>query len=222
MSEVTAHRHPNGGGWVQDTARVHPEAYVGEKASVNGNVQLGPQVELRGSSTVSGDVKIDGQVILEGASAIKDQAHISGTLFMYGQTEISEDARIKKDARLFMRQYARLRGDAVIENGETSLGGAVVVAGQSRLRGNMAMNDAILVNAQLEGRPTAIIKGLIWMDFIATDQHQLWFCVEGFSLYYDTVTHQHSAGLDDLLKPHDFVLIEKFSDILNEKLIAHS
>lgn len=218
----SAHRHSHGGGWVQNTAIVHPEAYIGEKAAVNGRAQLGPQVELRGASTVSGDVKIDGQVILDGAAAIKDQAHISGRLFMYGQTEISEDARIKKDARLFMRQYARLRGDAVIENGETHLSGAVVVAGQSRLRGNLSLNDAILVNAPLDGRPTAIIKGLIWMDFIATDPHQLWFCVEGSSLHYDTVTHQHSAGLDGLLKPHDFMLIEKFSDIFNKKVIVHS
>ena len=31
------HRHPNGGGWVQDTAHVDDTAYVGPKAWVYGS-----------------------------------------------------------------------------------------------------------------------------------------------------------------------------------------
>ncbi len=31
------HRHPNGGGWVQDTAHVDPTAYVGPSAEVSGS-----------------------------------------------------------------------------------------------------------------------------------------------------------------------------------------
>lgn len=32
--EVPAHQHPNGGGWVEDTAKVDELVYVGDKARV--------------------------------------------------------------------------------------------------------------------------------------------------------------------------------------------
>jgi hypothetical protein len=34
---VPAHKHPNGGGWVAETARVSETAYVGSKAEVYGD-----------------------------------------------------------------------------------------------------------------------------------------------------------------------------------------
>ena len=37
---VAAHKHPNGGGWVADSASVAPTAYVGPYANVYGNARV--------------------------------------------------------------------------------------------------------------------------------------------------------------------------------------
>ena len=37
---VPAHQHPNGGGWVENTALVAPTAYVGPTARVSGNDEV--------------------------------------------------------------------------------------------------------------------------------------------------------------------------------------
>jgi hypothetical protein len=37
---VPAHQHPNGGGWVSDTAEVSDTAYVGPNAQVFGNARV--------------------------------------------------------------------------------------------------------------------------------------------------------------------------------------
>jgi hypothetical protein len=46
---VPAHQHPNGGGWVADTAKVTDTSYVGPDAWVYGNA------EVSGDARVSGD-----------------------------------------------------------------------------------------------------------------------------------------------------------------------
>ena len=47
---VPAHRHPNGGGWVADTARVDDSAYIGPAAQVFGNAQVSGGAKLAKSS----------------------------------------------------------------------------------------------------------------------------------------------------------------------------
>ena len=51
--EVPAHRHPNGGGWVEDTAHVDPTAYVGRKAVVKGQAVVMGHARVRGDEVVT-------------------------------------------------------------------------------------------------------------------------------------------------------------------------
>jgi hypothetical protein len=49
---VPAHKHPNGGGWVADTATVDDTAYVGPDAKVYGNAWVSE------NASVSGDARV--------------------------------------------------------------------------------------------------------------------------------------------------------------------
>ena len=49
---VAAHRHPNGGGWVADTASVADTAFVG------------PDARVSGSAHVSGDAMVSGDTVV--------------------------------------------------------------------------------------------------------------------------------------------------------------
>ena len=49
---VAAHQHPNGGGWVADTASVEPTAYVGLNAKVYGNASVFGHANVFGNAMV--------------------------------------------------------------------------------------------------------------------------------------------------------------------------
>ena len=46
---VPAHQHPNGGGWVADTATVSESAYVGPNAKVSGYAVVTGYAEVTGN-----------------------------------------------------------------------------------------------------------------------------------------------------------------------------
>ena len=51
---VPAHQHPNGGGWVADTATVEETAFVGANAQVYGSALVEGGVQLLGDTRISG------------------------------------------------------------------------------------------------------------------------------------------------------------------------
>ena len=57
---VSAHRHPNGGGWVSDTARVSGDARVFDKAQVFDNARVSGNALVFGDARVSGNARIYG------------------------------------------------------------------------------------------------------------------------------------------------------------------
>jgi hypothetical protein len=52
---VPAHQHPNGGGWVADTATVAITAYVGPDAHVFGDAKVCDDARVFGNAWVSGN-----------------------------------------------------------------------------------------------------------------------------------------------------------------------
>jgi len=57
---VAAHQHPNGGGWVADTAYAADTAYVGPNAKVSGNAQVYGNAMVSGNAQVFGDATVYG------------------------------------------------------------------------------------------------------------------------------------------------------------------
>jgi hypothetical protein len=63
---VPAQKHPNGGGWVAQTAIVENIAYVGPDAKVYGNARVYGNSRISGTAEVSGNIKItDGHFHVE-------------------------------------------------------------------------------------------------------------------------------------------------------------
>ena len=59
---VPAHQHPNGEGWVADTAKVSETAYVGPYAEVSGDAWVFGNAKVFGDARVFGDAKVSGDV----------------------------------------------------------------------------------------------------------------------------------------------------------------
>ena len=73
------HRHPNGGGWVQDTAHVDDTAYVGPDAGVSGSALVSGTAWVSGSAWVYGSARVSGTARVCGTAHVSGTARVSGT-----------------------------------------------------------------------------------------------------------------------------------------------
>ena len=62
LSNDEQHKHPYGGGWVANTARVDDTVYVGPFAMVYGHAELTGRVRVEDYAQVSGYAKLSGDV----------------------------------------------------------------------------------------------------------------------------------------------------------------
>jgi carbonic anhydrase/acetyltransferase-like protein (isoleucine patch superfamily) len=60
------HQHPNGRGWVANTAFVDNSVFVGEHAIVYGRARLSDNVRVEDTAQVSGNAELTGDVIVRG------------------------------------------------------------------------------------------------------------------------------------------------------------
>mgnify|MGYP001303285041 CR=1 FL=1 len=91
---VPAHRHPNGLGWVANTAEVAPSAFVGPHARVYHYAKVMDDAVLLGHSEVSGHALIKGHAGLAGHACltawcqIEDAIKVGGNTFLAGQQHL--------------------------------------------------------------------------------------------------------------------------------------
>ena len=80
MSEKRSgwHRHPNGGGWVQDTASVDETAHIGPAAQVYGSARVYGNAEVCGNARVSGSARVSGTARVSGSAQVSGAARVSG------------------------------------------------------------------------------------------------------------------------------------------------
>jgi acyl-[acyl carrier protein]--UDP-N-acetylglucosamine O-acyltransferase len=60
------HQHPNGKGWISNTAKVADSVYVGPYAVVYGEAELTGKVRVLDLAQVSGHAKLSGDAVVAG------------------------------------------------------------------------------------------------------------------------------------------------------------
>ena len=103
---VRAHRHPNGGGWVADTAHADTDAFVGPEASVFdraqilGNASVSGSAWVRGDAVLSGSASVAGDAVVEGNARVSGDAEIMDNAYVSGDVEVGGVSKVAGDARL--------------------------------------------------------------------------------------------------------------------------
>lgn len=145
---VPAHQHPNGGGWVADTAKVDDTAYVGPDVCVYGHARV------FGDACVSGSARVYGRAWVSGSARVYGAAHVFGDARVYGDAWVSGYARIYGWARVYDRacvsgaayifDRARVSGGAWV-SGSAEVFGRARVCGSARvyLDAKVSGDDAI-------------------------------------------------------------------------------
>ena len=70
------HRHPNGGGWVQDTASVDETAHIGPDAEVSGAAQVCGNAQVYGNARVCGAAEVYGAARVSGNARVSAPRHV--------------------------------------------------------------------------------------------------------------------------------------------------
>ena len=100
---VPAHQHANGGGWVADTAKVYPTAFVGPDAKVYGyaivfeDARIFEKALVAGEAKVSGNAKVCGNAQIYGNARIFGNAQVYGVSRVYGKAKVFGDALVSGD-----------------------------------------------------------------------------------------------------------------------------
>lgn len=85
---VAAHKHPNGGGWVADSATVAETAYVGERARVYGNAQV------YGNARVYNSAQVCSNALVYGNALVCDSAQVYDNAVVYGNAQVCGNALV--------------------------------------------------------------------------------------------------------------------------------
>ena len=75
---VPAHKHPNGGGWVADTAKVDETAYVGRDARVYGDAQVYDNAMIGGYAMVYDYAMVGGDTYRADENILRSPVHPAG------------------------------------------------------------------------------------------------------------------------------------------------
>ena len=103
---VPAHQHPNGGGWVANTATVSEEAFVGADASVFGRATVAGRASITGSArvcgnaSVSGDAKVSGDAVVDKDARVTDSAEVTDDALVSGTSHVGGTAKISGSTHL--------------------------------------------------------------------------------------------------------------------------
>jgi hypothetical protein len=122
--------HVNGGGFVQDSAKVEPTAYVGPDAMVLGRAQVLGHARIEDFAIVRDEAIVRDHARLSGHALVRDRAQVSGRAkvrdwaTVTGQWKVFENGRVLERANLWDR--GELCGNATIKGAASDFAGAKV------------------------------------------------------------------------------------------------
>jgi carbonic anhydrase/acetyltransferase-like protein (isoleucine patch superfamily) len=82
------HWHANGGGWVDDNAKVAATAYVGPNAAVFGSSTVSANARIEGMSWVNDGATVSGNAVVKDNALISGGANLSGNIVVGGDAEL--------------------------------------------------------------------------------------------------------------------------------------
>lgn len=144
-SHATMHQHPNGLGWVANSATVDATAYVGPNAQVLTSAQVRNYARIedyavvRDNAQVRDNAIVSGHAIVQGNAKVYGQAKVRDWANVFGYAEIFENARVIEHANCGdgnATTHTKVYGSAVIKGttyvyDTSTLNGCLIMDGDS-------------------------------------------------------------------------------------------
>jgi carbonic anhydrase/acetyltransferase-like protein (isoleucine patch superfamily) len=161
MREPTeaGHRHPNGGGFVADTASVAASAYVGSDARVLEGATVRDSARVEDHAIISGQASVQGQAIVNGWAHVMDQAVVKEQARVRGCAVVKDHATIAGQARVL--EYVCIQGNGVIHDQATIKGfGEVFTSADAPLGGYVVCGEDL--ELYMGGNTKPLESGLVY------------------------------------------------------------
>lgn len=143
--------HPNGGGFVSDTATVEPDAYVGPDAMVLDHARVLGQARIEDFAVVMNRAVVRDQARVSGHALVRDEAEVSGNGKVRDWATVQGRWKVRDNGRALERAYLLDRGDlhgyATIKGNVPDYGGADV--GGYAIKDGDCANSAAVSNQVL-------------------------------------------------------------------------
>ena len=114
QGKVPAHQHPNGGGWVAESAHVDPECYVGPHAVVYGNARVTEKVIINDFAKVYDNARVYGSAKVYGDAQVYEAAQVYDNARVCGNAKVYENAVVVNNALVY--DHAEVYGSAIVRN----------------------------------------------------------------------------------------------------------
>ena len=108
---VPAHQHPNGGGWVADSAYVAKTSCVGPDAEVSGYARVLDDARIVRGGVVSGYTVVADKATVADSAVVRGHARVSGHALIRDGAIVEENATVCVHADV---RGARVKGHAVV------------------------------------------------------------------------------------------------------------
>ena len=167
-SKGAGHIHPNGGGWVADSASVADSVYVAPNAMVLGNANLSGNVRIEDYAIVAGSTKVTdnavicGHAVVDGGGMIYDNGWkfgsvtVSGNAVIGGSAVVSNSCTVSGNAKILQNAYL---AEAVTVTDNAVVKGMAYVYGKANYSGS-AILDGDYCNEQTKNSGV----GFGWLD----------------------------------------------------------
>ncbi|MBR6719042.1 MAG: N-acetylglucosamine-1-phosphate uridyltransferase [Oscillospiraceae bacterium] len=175
-SKGRGHAHPNGGGWVADSASVADSVYVAPDAMVLGNAKL------------TGNVRVEDRAVVANAVTASDNAVISGHAVVSGGGWVYVDGGWKQGS-------VTVSGNAVISD-------SAVVTADCSVGGNAKILQKAYLAEAVSVSGNAVVKGMAYL--YGKGNYSGTAVLDGDYCNEETLTSGvHFGWLDDSYKPKE-------------------
>lgn len=142
----TWHQHPKGRGWVENTATVYEQVFVGPGVVVSGHVQIHYGSSAWGRARIGGHAILMGHCKIYGNARVDGNARLAGTC-VFGSAHVCGNAQL---GLCTVNGNALIEGDARLD--DCQVGSSAVVRGHAHLKVCVAWDAAVVDDGTWERR----------------------------------------------------------------------
>ena len=124
------HQHSNGGGWIQNTAKVAKSAYVGPDALVYDSARVFGSARVYESAQVYGQAQVHGQARVCDSAQVFGSAQVFDSAWVRGQAQVYDKAQVYGQAQVYGSAWVY---DSARVCGQTQVYDSALVCGEACL-----------------------------------------------------------------------------------------
>ena len=182
FDQVEGSAHPNGGGFVANSAMVEPSVYVGKDACVLGEAKVSGNARIEDFAVVTDHAEVSGFAVIGGNALVRDKVKVSGNAVIRS-SELKGELTVTDSARIIDGML--VEGSGLVNGRATLKGRSYVSTSTKDVKATITGNTIIGINAEWRPRNDKPITSGIFTEHPPWRDEDLIYVPGGLYLHYD-------------------------------------